>query len=358
MKRSFLIILACCLLLTGCVKQQILDRVNLFIVCAFDKAVREQIEFTMAATKYRSKQPGAVSNRLLSNVGETSVGIKGLMDLQLSRPINTGKVSVILFGKDLAEKGISKQLDVVSRDAQASQVMYLAIVNGNAKELLHANFSSDEEKGMYLFNLLDSNVKNGSVPRQNLHEFEYAYLGKGLDPFLPLLQLQGEHVKISGLALFKNDKHVASLNEKEMFIFKLLYRNLRQGTIEADSGNGSRLAMKIVRSKVRYKVMKGIQGPRISINLSIKGEVIDAMQNKSPDQNLQQIRRLFEKDLTKNGMNLIHVFKTEKIDPLGLGDLVRSHTRGWKEEEWLRQYPQTNVALDVNVEVVETGIQK
>ncbi|MFD2333763.1 Ger(x)C family spore germination protein [Cohnella sp. GCM10020058] len=355
---SIMVGIICFLLLTACAKQQILDRITIFFACAFDDSPNDQIEFTLVAPKYHSKEPGTVSNQLLSRVGHTSIGIKESMELQLSRPINTGKISVVLFGKDLAAKGLSKELDVISRDAQASQMMYLAIVDGNARELLRSKFNLDEEKGMFLFNLLDSNVKNGLVPRQNLYEFQYAYFGKGIDPFLPLLKLQGDRVEIVGLALFKDDHYVTSINEKQMQLFKLLYQDVQQGNFEMDLGHHSHVAMKNVGSKVAYKVEKEKAETEITIQLIINGEIIDSVNNHLSNPNVLQLQRLFENDFAETAMSFIKLLKQKNIDPLGFGDLVRSKTRNWNEKEWLEQYSQLKVNLNVKVKLVETGVRK
>ncbi|WP_373462638.1 Ger(x)C family spore germination C-terminal domain-containing protein [Paenibacillus sp. V4I3] len=57
-------------------------------------------------------------------------------------------------------------------------------------------------------------------------------------------------------------------------------------------------------------------------------------------------------------MDLIQLFKKEGIDPLGLGDFVRSKTRNWNEEEWKKEYRTLNVRLNVKVNLTEMGIRK
>lgn len=358
MNRFFFLLLVTCFLLTGCVKQQILDKITLSIVCAFDEAPNDQIEFTIAAPKFQAGKAGSVSNILHSKVGHTSRNIKELIDMQLNRPINTGKFSVILFGKELAAKGLADELDVALRDAQASRRIFLAVVDGKAKEILQANFSSNEEKGMFLFNLLDTNVRTGFVPRQNLHEFDYSYVAKGMDPFLPLLILQNDQVLISGLALFKDDKYVMSLNEKQMRVMKLLLGNVKHGTLEAKLDNGSYIAVENVGSKVNYRVGKDTKSSKVTINLIINGEFMESRGVHLPKQEQQRIKDRFEKDLTATGMDLLQIFKKEGIDPLGLGDFVRSKTRNWNEEEWKQEYQTMNVRLNVKVNLTEMGIRK
>ncbi|NQX60635.1 Ger(x)C family spore germination protein [Paenibacillus qinlingensis] len=358
MSRYFFLLGLICFLLTGCVKQQTLEKITISFVCALDEAPDDQIEFTIAAPKFQAGKSSSVSNILYSKVGHTTRNMAELMDMQLSRPIKPGSLSVIIIGQELAAKGLIDELDVFLRDAVASRRMYLAVVDGKAKEILKANFTSNEEKGMFLYNLLDTNVRNGLVPRQNLHDFEYSYWGQGMDPFLPVLNLQNNQVMITGLALFKHDKYLMSVNEKQMRVMNLLLRDEKYGTLEAKLDNGSYIAVKNVGSKVNYRVGKDSKSPKVTINLSLKGEIIDSKSNQLSIQEQGKIKDLFEKDLTSTGMDLIQICKKEGIDPLGLGDFVRSKTRNWNEEEWKQEYQMMNVKLIVKVTISEMGIRK
>lgn len=351
-------LLLCCLM-TGCANQQILDRVTLFIVCGLDKAPHDQIEYTLAATKFHEGKPGSISNQLYTRVGHTSASIKEAMDMRLSRTIHSGKLSVILIGSELAADGVADELDMILRDAQASRIIYLAVVEESARELLQSNFSSGEEKGLFLYNLLHANVKNRLVPGQNLHEFEYALLGKGMDPFLPLLAVQNDQFHIAGLALFQDDKYVMRLNEKQMMYMKLLKENVMRGALEVKLSDHSYVAASIIRSKVRYEVEKAAEGSEVSIHLQVTGELVDTKgMVVVTKQKLREIETSFEQVLTSGGMDIIQLVQKKGIDPLGLGDVVRGKTRNWNAEQWEHEYPTLNVNLKVKVNLVETGIKR
>lgn len=357
MKR-LIFVLASCLLLTACTKQQILDRSTLFLVSALDKAPNGQLEVTLGLTKFKAGEPGSVSDELISKVGHTSSGITDLMNMQLVRPINPGKLSVVLFGKDNAANGLAQDLDVVLRNAQYSRRMYLAVVDGKAKKLLEGNFSSGEEKGLFLYNLFDTNTRKGLIPSRNLHQFEYSLVGKGIDPFLPLLKIQNGKVAITGIALFKDDRYVVSINEKQSRIMKLLMNNTRRGIFEIKLAEGSYVSVDNTGSKVNYRIQKNTKVPSVMIHLVIEGKVRDARKVPYPNQELHRIEASLTNDIRTAGMDLINLLKENEIDPLGLGDFVRSKTRNWSEKEWKEMYPTMNVGLSVKVNLTETGVKK
>ncbi|MBB3128585.1 spore germination protein [Paenibacillus rhizosphaerae] len=357
MKR-LLLVLTSCLLLTACTKQQILDRSTLFLVSALDNAPNGQLEVTLGLTKFKAGDPGSVSDEFFSKVGHTSSGITDLMNMQLVRPINPGKLSVVLFGKDKAAHGLSQELDVILRNAQYSRRMYLAVVDGEAKKLLEGNFSSGEEKGLFLYNLFDTNTRKGLIPSRNLHQFEYSLVGKGIDPFLPLLKMQNGKVAITGMALFKDDRYVVTINEKQARIMKLLMNQTKRGIFEAKLGEGSYVSIDNTGSKVNYRIYKNSRYPSVMINLVIEGKVRDSREVTYPNQELRRIEESIKKDIRTSGLELINLLKEKEIDPLGLGDFVRSKTRNWSEEAWKEMYPSLNVRLLVTVHLTETGVKK
>ena len=49
-------------------------------------------------------------------------------------------------------------------------------------------------------------------------------------------------------------------------------------------------------------------------------------------------------------------FQELKIDPLGIGEKVRSHFRNFDKEAWKDRYPTVPVEFDMKVRIVNTGI--
>ena len=117
-----------------------------------------------------------------------------------------------------------------------------------------------------------------------------------------------------------------SLDEKQMRLMKLLLGNVKHGTFEVTLDDGSFVAVEDVGSKVNYRVGQNTKNPKVTISLILNGETLDSRGTRRPKQEQQKIKDRFENDLTATGMDLIQMLKKEGIDPLGLGDFVRSKT--------------------------------
>jgi spore germination protein len=353
MKRMLVCLLVNCLALAACTQKEIIDQITMPIVVGYDKAKHNQIQMTVAVPIFRADQ--SVSNKIYSSASHTIKNARERLRAEIRKPFSVGKLSVTLYSKDLAKEGLARILDPSLRDPRISKRNYLAVVDGQAKDLLESDFSLGEEKGVFLNELIENKIRVGHLPRTNLHQFEYFLLGKGMDPYLPLLKKQKENVSISGLALFKHDKYVAAISLDQMRIFRLLLEDVDHGTYEVELDHHSYAIVDNRGSKVRYQISGSAEKPEVTINLTLSGETTEFSGFVLTERDLLNIEKRLEQQIANTGKSLLHTFQELRVDPLGIGDFVRSQTRNWEEAKWEQQYPHTPIHLNVDVDVVETG---
>jgi spore germination protein len=63
-----------------------------------------------------------------------------------------------------------------------------------------------------------------------------------------------------------------------------------------------------------------------------------------------------EQDIKEQAEIMIKKFQVLKVDPLGLGEQVRSRTRNWDEKKWNNMYPTIHVKVKLDVEIIESGV--
>lgn len=351
-------ILVSCLLLTACVKQEVVNRTALPLAGGLDRASDNQMELTYVLPMFKAGDPGAVSDVVISRKGHARETMIERMQMQLNRPIYQSKTSLFLFGKEMASSGLGDELDVVLRDARSTRKMYWCVVDGTAKELLHGDFDSDTGKGMFLQTLLEHNAKYGFLPERYIHHFEYSLLGQGIDPFLPLLRYADGKVDLIGLALFKDDKYVASLNVKQMSVMKLLLEKTKNGSLDVKLAQGQYVTVQNLGSNALYRLTKDKDGTGVSIVLKMKAAVTDMQSEEYSADATEIIGAALEEDLERTANEMLRMFQKEGIDPLGLGDFARSKTRGWREDSWNTAYPEAKLNMNAEVELSEKGIRK
>jgi hypothetical protein len=55
--------------------------------------------------------------------------------------------------------------------------------------------------------------------------------------------------------------------------------------------------------------------------------------------------------------DLLAAFKENEVDPLGIGNIVRTKDRTWEEESFYEQYPTLPIHVNVNIQIIHSGLE-
>ena len=346
-------------LLVGCEQPKVVDDIRIVQALGYDYYDESHILGTITTPIYAHTggsgqvQATADTYSVVSHIGRT---LNTLLESRSEFPLEIGKLLVILYGKDLAKGGLFPYIDVVNRNPDVGRTISLAVVDGRAETILNHKFTTDQLVSAYLNDLIQHNTK-ASFPKNNLHEFLYSYFGDGMDPFMPLLKLKQHHVEIEGIALFKGDNYVDYLPFEYAYPFKMMFESFNDGSYEVPINRNHYMSITNISSKVDYKVENASSNrPIIYINVKEKGFLRESSSTMQPKQNIKEIERIMERTLEREGNQILEMLKKLGVDPLRLGDKVRSYDRGWSEEKWRAIYPHVTVKLDVRTTLAQTGI--
>jgi spore germination protein len=53
---------------------------------------------------------------------------------------------------------------------------------------------------------------------------------------------------------------------------------------------------------------------------------------------------------------MIQQFQEKGIDPLGIGEEVRTRTRKWDQKKWKELYPDIKITVQAKVKIMESGV--
>lgn len=356
--KKSLIPICCIYLLVGCVQTETIENLQIAEGIGYDSADKKKYELTLDVAIFSTGKDKKVTNTTLSDVNFTGYGAARSAQNESPKPVTVGKVLVAVYGEELAKKGVIKILDGLKRHPSIGRMVDFCVIEGNAKELLEGTYAFEETPSRYLKNLLEHH-KTGNLPSTNYHEFMYNYSSKGQDPFMVLVKKQNDKIKLSGLALFKEDKYIDAIRGDKLFLFKMLYEHIDYGTYEASfPEEDTYIALETIKSKVDYQIKKGMTSPEIEITVKAKAfinEVISdiKLQNAADERKLE---KMIEAHLKESSLQMIKDFQEKGIDPLGFGDRVRSQTRGWKADKWRELYPDASVDVKIKFDIIEKGI--
>ncbi|MFP3668056.1 Ger(x)C family spore germination protein [Priestia sp. SIMBA_032] len=321
----------------------------------YDYVDKNSIKGSFSVPVIQSGMNSQPKSGIFTATAQTSKDLGRIIQSQSQKPIETGRLGVALYGKELAnKKGIFEMLDSIYRDPRISKEVYLAVVEGEAYEMLNYRYPISDTTSKYLIGLIEQNAEQ-YLPKVDVHTFMYQYFGKGLDPFMPLLERKGDKIQIKGISLFKGDKYIDYIGFREAFLFKMLYEDSKKGFFNIKLDKDLYVSIENISSSVKYKVRKSNTNPKFSIYLKLKGRVVEGTRiplgNKSE---IQSIEKEVRYNIKKRGQKMVSKFQKLKIDPLGIGDRVKSQTRKFDFKRWEDQYPKIPIELNVDVQITQT----
>ncbi|MCM3718742.1 Ger(x)C family spore germination protein [Fictibacillus phosphorivorans] len=351
-----LLLLFMCLLLSACAEKEILDDITIVRTLGFDKASKKnEIKGTINYPIFINEQ--TFKMKYLTASGETSKEIRNELNEMTAKPIFIGKLNTILFSEKLAKEGIMETLDTLQRDPGVGRAIYLGITKQSAKHILSDDYNYTNSDGNYFSNLIKQNENFSNLPLLNFHTFLYAYFADSMDPVLPYLSKQKDAVKIIGLAIFKKDKMVGTIDEQQILIFKTLFQDFKEGSFQF-SNKAYKGNLEILKSHLDIKI---IEKPykRVRITVDVKGRLTEYTKVNAGDPKVvKSIEKTIKKELEHNAQKLTRKFQKLNIDPLGIGEHVRSQTRGFNLKQYKDQYQDMDIEVVYHLKITESGVSQ
>ncbi|ANB60944.1 Ger(x)C family spore germination protein [Anoxybacteroides amylolyticum] len=357
MKRTVCFVFLLTILLAGCKSSRIVDQVQIIHAMGYDWKNGKYIGTAIYPT---FKQGPMTKPDILTTESSTTYDLIPRLSSKSALPIEEGQMRLVLFGESFAKKGITEIVHSLARNNKVGSHLQLAVAKGDAEELLRITAKTTLSDTLYLSNLVEQNIREMNLPNTNLHIFLYNYFGKGRDPFLPYFEKKGDFVKLEGLALFKDGHYVGRIDLRQSFLVKLLLDETKNGVYQipiSQNEKKGRVLLENLFATSQYSLKKGKQ-PIIDIYIRIRASVRDypTWLDLAEAKNFHNVEKQMEKHLSQDIKRLISSFQKKEIDPLGIGDFVRSHTRHWDEKKFNKQYPALHIRPHVKVNIAETGI--
>ena len=264
---------------------------------------------------------------------------------------------VALFTTRIAKKGMVASFDTLIRDINIGNALYVALLEGNGTELLKGKYTTSSNVAIYIKKMLEHNMETGPLPTDNLHIGAFRYYQEGKDYYIPILKKHGDKIKITGIGLFKKDKYVGKIAEKDMFVFKGLLEKHKLDSHEFKANPGY-VMINNIRSVPTYDIKIKNGKPSFSIHVKIDARIQELSKqiNLENAKNTKKIEKAIQKQLDIQGNKLIKQFKSLGVDPLGLGAKYKQHYRPFKLEEWRQMYKDVPVTIKYTVNITNSGV--
>ncbi|RAP77661.1 Ger(x)C family spore germination protein [Paenibacillus montanisoli] len=349
--------------MTGCGDQRVLEKLGFSQTSSYDIADHDLTEFAVSIP--RAEPQAQTKREVLSAVAPSGKEARIKLARQTNLLLVSGQLRNTLFSVAIARNGMEKLLDTLVRDPSVSPRLKISIVNGNAKKLLEKEYKQHPVTGKYIDGLLEKEAIGRTIPLTTLYSFTRDLYDDGIDPVAPVLKDEGDHIKIDGIGLFRDDRYMTKIPPSEGLVFAFLRGSFKQGEVsvhltEEKNSAKSAIMFSSILSRRSVKVRRDASGtPSIHYHIKMKGAVLEYTGNASlaEDSEREQIERQVAKELTRRGEAIIKHMQQNRVDSLGMGIAVRNRMSyaAWKKLNWPEVYPEVKATCSFNVLINNIG---
>lgn len=360
--------------LTGCWNNVELDKIAIVMGIGIDKTTQiGEVDMTVqvantktlksSSTDIGSKTIGDYFN--LESTGDTIFNIVSDFSKRSNRKLFFAQNQVIILSRGIAEEGLEKCIDFFCRDSETRSLVWVLICDKTANEVLDikSDFESIPSRGIN--ELVKQQQYNSQAPMVDLHKFASRLMSKTTSPIAPLIKVSVEGNKkivyVSGTAVFKQDKMIGEMNEKETRGMLWVIGEVKKGIIvTADPGSNNKVSLEIICAS--SKIIPEIENGKINMQIMIKEEGNLGEQSDSNDLANPKVIEVLEKNkesIIRNEV-MLALKKAQSLDAdvFGFGEAIyQKYPKEWKnmKENWNEIFKKINIDVVVDAKLRRTG---
>lgn len=282
------------------------------------------------------------------------------------------QMRVLLFSETFAkEVGLKDILFSLSRDPSVGTNVRIAVVKGTVEDVLNKEYKAHPETTNYLRQLLKPRAATAFNPFTSIHDFIFRMTDEISDPSAPYVEIVGDSLEITRVALFQGDKMVGTLKPEDAKIVEgMKHRKrlpdfieiIKEENPETNKEEDVMVILKFVEAKYDTKTNGDRENPKIHTSLYIRG-VITNYQGYYNVQNMQQRKKLeakIEEKIQQRMVNSFEQFQELMIDPLGVGYQFRFNDKGkeWNKDIWNNIFKNAEITAHTKVTIISSGAIK
>jgi len=328
-------------------------------------------------------------------IAPTMANLRSLSKTFVSRTLDASHNKVYIVGEEMARAGLEDSLAPQVRFYEYRGSEFIIIVKGSADDFIRQNTPELETlPSKYYENLMSLSPGTGFFVRTTLHNFYYGMKNNGIAAYAPLAAVNrqieeshkapseatkstveydepgiiprtgGNSVELMGLAVFRGDKMVGTLNNKETRAFSIVKGFFKDAYLSVADPFDPKHSISIIcwlKEKPKITVHLQDQHAVIDIQVTIEGSITGNKMgiNYNLDENRFLLEESFSQDIRHDIEQMIKHTQEYGSDITGFGLYARKYFRTYQEYtdfDWVDTYSNADVHVNVNVVIRRTGL--
>lgn len=382
-----IMILIISILLTACAGPRELDELAILVALAVD-IENEKILLTseiMIPKKPGTNVSGQPTVVYAQSTGDTIFDALRNVTLEFDRKIFLSHNRVIIFGEELAKRGIGDFINFFLYDVEPRETAYMLVAKGaKAYDVIGINGGLSDAPADYLNGEIENFKYTSKTRSLTMTEYIKYFFSNGT-PVLGVVRKieqmkinvekqQTTALDISGGAVFDMDRLVGYYTGDEMIGFNFIVNEIEGGLIVFETPDELSKDNKLIAKQGKFTVMEIISSRtkndieivdnkiHLTINVTLKGSlgeetkglklselnIKDAIQNACSAKTEEYIRMTMDK-----------AQKEFKLDTFSINDVFhKKYPKEWKkiEGDWNSIFPDITYTVNVKTDMVRTGL--
>lgn len=369
---AFLLVLVCAVF-AGCWDSNELDELFIVTGIGVDAAPNNQIELTMQVGSTQSSggsstsgggSGGSVQPITISMIGDTVISMIGKINRNSSRTLLLDHNQIVVFSKELAERGIKDIIDSFIREQDSRIEVPVVIANGKAKDALNAKIKQENTSGLYLSNTIKDIARNTKYASVRVLDIAQKLLMPGCATVIPMMRLEGseeeKEILIDAIAILKDGVMVGEVHRKEILPVVSAIGPVKGFDFEVKSNDGIVVfKMENVKPKRSVRVDKNNQ---VMADIKLEGILIlneiYGFTNYETVELMNELEKLANQHLENECKKMFEKMQSTNADVYNLiNEIYRKHYNKWKYlvQDWDNIFPTIQSTIKSNVKIKQTG---
>lgn len=371
--------------LSGCFDATELDEIAITLVIGIDiedgkiLVTAETIDLQYSSD---SSGGGSVSVKYIQGTGNTVFEALRDTTLKFGHRIYGAHTKAIIFGEEIAKKGIMSYMDQLFRARELRESAYILIAKGaKAYEVMGINSGIEPIPANYILTLLESIRFNPKTIDSNMIDFVNHYYHMGRHPVVAVLEksekrpinqtgqttgTQDFELSAIGSAVFKNDVLVGYLNGNDTKALNYILNNVEGGIITFPTpieGNQTLFSsLSTVKVKTKNDVIIENGNIILKTKVSIRGYLgeVDGNIDITKYDNLGKMAQACSKAVEEGIISTVNKVQKEfGFDIFGFGHILhKKHTEEWRKIEgrWDEIFADADFQIEVVTNIISSGL--
>ena len=270
-------------------------------------------------------------------------------NLNYFRELKIGQLRVLLLDEKVSKKGIRQLVNTVLIEPAISQRLYLVIVTGDVDDYINNQLTKQPDLDYFLYRMFKHYEKQGDINIVNLHQFMKKQYSPYADPVLPLFKANHDNFSYEGMALFKDDRLITTIQKRQDEIFQLISNNFYLKTLAIPSLS---VSLGKVRSKVDMALNHDYSILTMKVKLEGRVEEYHGGKNIRDRNQFADLKRDIISYLEAQSRDLLKDLQKSKVDPLQIGTLTLTpFSRPMSEQEWFRHWEKMQIKVVYELDI-------